>query len=369
MANVSFRPTFSKRLQYLFPPPQFLAMPAVGLDVSDSSIKFVEFVQGLRGMRLNRWGKEALPRGTIAGGKIQNMKALTATLTKLRKQHDLTFVHASLPEQQAYFFKTEVPQDIKASRMRQVIEFKLESHVPIALQDAIFDYDLLAPRKGGNHIDVGVTVYPCDAVEKFTAALSQAGLVPLSLEIEAQAIERAVVPTFDEGTHMVIDFGETRTGIAIVHRSMLVFTSTLEVRGRELTQAIMEDLKVGEEEAEHFKNESGIVKNSGSAELSSHLMATVTTLKSEIERHHAYWESRQKDADGHLGAIESVILCGGNANLAGLPEYLTESLQLPAVRANVWRNVFSFDERVPEIDFAHSLSFATAVGLALRALV
>ena len=354
---------------YLFPPPKFLSMPAVGLDISDSSLKLVEFQQGIGGIHLKRWAKADLPKGVLSGGKIQDMKALTDTLATFRAQEGFTFAHVSLPEQQAYFFKTEVPHDIKASRIRQVLEFKLESNVPIPLKDAIFDYDLLPGKKEGGTIDVGVTVYPTDAVEKLTAALTQAGIVPLSFEIEAQAIERAVIPTHDQGVHMVIDFGETRTGIAIVRDSMLVFTSTLEVRGRELTRAIMDDLKVDEASAEIFKNEKGIVRNSGNADLSAHLMHTVTLLKEEIERHHAYWESRNRDGGSEEGAIQSIILCGGNANLAGLPEYLTESLQVPAVRANVWQNVFSFDEKVPEIDFAHSLSFSTAVGLALRALV
>lgn len=354
---------------HFFPPPQFLSMPAAGLDVSDSSVKFVEFKTGLRGTKLHRWGSRSFPRGTIVGGKIQDIKVLAQELAQLKAEYGLMFVHASLPEQQAYFFKTEIPLDIKASRIRQVIEFKLESNVPIPIQDAVFDYDLIEPRKGSEHIDVGVTVYPRDAVEKFTSALMQAGLVPLSLEIEAQAIERAVVPTYDEGTHMVVDFGETRTGVAIVHRSMLVFTSTLEVRGRELTKAIVDHLKIEPKEAEQFKNESGLVKNSGNADLSAILMSTASALKAEIERHYAYWESRQKDGDSHLGSIESITLCGGNANLAGLPEFLSESLQIPVERANVWRNVFSFDEMVPEIDFAHSLSYATATGLALRELI
>lgn len=353
---------------YLFPPPQLLSMPAVGLDISDSSLKFVAFEQGLGGVRLKRWGKRELPRGALTGGKIQDVNVLTKALIDFRAQHNFTFAHVSLPEQQAYFFQTEVPRDLKASRIRQVLEFKLESNVPLPPSDAIFDYDILTGARGSEHVAVGVTVYPTDAVEKLTIALCQAGILPLSFEIEAQAIERAVIPTYDDSVHMVIDFGETRTGIAIVRDSMLVFTSTLEVRGRELTRAIMDDLKIDAEAAEVFKNESGIVRNSGNAGLSAHLMHTVTLLKEEIERHYVYWESRSHDEKNQKGALQSIILCGGNANLAGLPEYLTESLQLPVERANVWRNVFSFDEKVPEIDFAHSLSFATAIGLALRTL-
>lgn len=369
MSQVPFRSTLAARLAHVFPAPRFLSMPALGLDVSDASIKVVEFKDSARGLHLGKWGSRPLPPGTIAGGKIQDLKTLIAELATIRKEMGFTFVHASLPEQQAYFFKTEVPPDIKASRVRQVVEFKLESNVPIPIQEAIFDYDLIEMRRGDVHLDVGVTVYPKDAVEKFTNALTQAGIIPLSLEIEAHAIERAVIPTHDEGTHMIIDFGETRTGVAIVHRSMLVFTSTIEVRGRELTKAIVEKLKVDAKTAEKFKNEKGLIRGGDNAELSSFIVSIATSLKEEIERHLSYWQSRQRSDEKHYGDVESIILCGGNANLAGLPEYLSESLRLPVTRGNVWRNVLSFDDAVPEIDQAHSLSFATAVGLALRDFV
>ena len=64
--------------------------------------------------------------------------------------------------------------------------------------------------------------------------------------------------------------------------------------------------------------------------------------------------------------IKEIILCGGDANLAGLTEYLTLTLKIPVKLANVWLNVFSFEEYVPEIEFNKSLKFATAVGLALK---
>jgi Tfp pilus assembly PilM family ATPase len=61
-----------------------------------------------------------------------------------------------------------------------------------------------------------------------------------------------------------------------------------------------------------------------------------------------------------------VILCGGSSNLKGFPEYITETLGIPAVRGNVWENVFSLEDTVPPIDRQHSFGYAAAIGLALR---
>ena len=64
--------------------------------------------------------------------------------------------------------------------------------------------------------------------------------------------------------------------------------------------------------------------------------------------------------------IDKIILCGGGANLAGLPEYLSFGVKIPAELANVWGNTISFEKTIPEIPFRKSLSYATAVGLAME---
>ena len=59
-------------------------------------------------------------------------------------------------------------------------------------------------------------------------------------------------------------------------------------------------------------------------------------------------------------------LGGGDSNLTGFAEYLATGLMAPVELANVMVNVNSLDRYVPEINFRDSLSYATAMGLALR---
>jgi hypothetical protein len=82
-------------------------------------------------------------------------------------------------------------------------------------------------------------------------------------------------------------------------------------------------------------------------------------------RHQTYWNSPPEDEPPRR-PIERAIICGGNANLRGFPEYLEGFLNVPVSIANVWENAFSFDSYVPPMHFAESLEYATAVGLSLR---
>jgi len=64
-----------------FPPPKFLSMPAVGVDISDSSIHFVELKSGKNGLVVSDFGEKEIATGVIEGGEIKNPKKLIEILT------------------------------------------------------------------------------------------------------------------------------------------------------------------------------------------------------------------------------------------------------------------------------------------------
>ncbi len=351
----------------LFPPPRFLTMPSVGIDISDSSVKFLEFVGHPGELRIGRFGDRPIAPGIVEGGLIKDIDALASILGKLRKEEHLEYVRASLPEEEAYLFQTNVPADAAPSEERTVIEFHLEENVPVGSAEAVFDYEpLAAPSAEGQ--SVIVSVYSRSIVEAYQSAFSKAGLTALSFEIEAQAIARSLIPRGSGRTYFVVDFGRARTGLAIVSSGKLLFTATVEVGGNALTAAIRKTFNVDEKEAERRKNEQGFTRSQTDTELWSSLMNTIAALKDEINRHFIYWNSRKTPDNRPYPKIDELVLCGGNGNLIGLSEYLSQSLKVPVSLGNVWVNAFSFDDYIPPIDRPHSLGYATVAGLALRRL-
>ena len=348
-----------------FPLPRFLTMPSVGVDISDRSMKFIELEHRSGGRIPTRFGSCSLEPGVIKGGKIYDPEKLERALTELRKENDFSFVRASLPEQQAYVFKMNVPVTHDEAQIVQTIEFKLEENVPLSPGEVVLAYDVLGPRhEDDSTMEITVIAYPRENVERYVNSLEGAGLTPLSLEIESQAIARSVIGCSDPDTYLVVDFGETRTGLAIVTNGLLAFTSTLEVRGRELTEAIKVHQGVSSKDVASFKNEEGIQVEHENKELQEKLTHVVEALSRGIEKHYSYWNEHAGKSD--MQKIKKIVLCGGNANLAGLPEYLSTQLRVSVERANVWTNAFSFDIEVPGISFEQSLSYATVIGLALR---
>ena len=338
-------------------------MSVVGLDISDISMRFVELVEKRKGFVIGRFGDRTIPRGVIEMGEVKKPDALRAVFSDIQKEHKLEFVSVSLPEEKAYLFELRLPV-MKYNEIRGAIELVLEEHVPINASEAIFDYDIV--REDESFISVGVSAIPRSLVDGYLEAFSGSGITPVAFEVEAHSVARSVIPEGDKGTYMTVDFGRTRTGIAIISEGAVRFTSTVQVGGGSLTDAIAKNLKISYDEAEKIKHEQGISGESTSEVLSLALMSTVSILRDEISRHQSYWQGHTDEYGKKRPTIQKIYLCGGDSNLTGFASYLAAGLSAPVELANAMVNVNTLDEYIPEISFNDSLRYATALGLALR---
>lgn len=348
----------SSFLKY-FPPPSFLAQPAVGLAISDQAIRFVllkHFDDG--GLKPIIFGERFLPAGALLSGDIAKAKEIIETLKELKKDWPTSYATISVPEEKAFLFKTEVPM-MAEKYIRGNLDLHLEEFVPIISREAVFDFELIGPSKiKADSLDVGVAVLPQKIVSHFVGILEAAGIRPLSLEVEPQAVARALIHQDDRRTTLIINFGGVSTGLAIVGRNVVQYSSTLNIGGNAFSVALKKSITGTDKET------------GGNIEKFSSLLGTLSVLRDEVDRLLTYWKEHRMLADGVANTtadkIESVILCGRDANINGFREYISANVNLPVEVGNVWTNTFSFDEFVPPIQFSDSLGYAAAVGLALR---
>ena len=351
----------------LFPPPRFITLPSVGIDISDASIKYIRFARPrghVRNLELAAWGDVELAEGVVGEGKVLNTAELTKQLTEVRKKAGVSYARMSLPEKHAYVFETEIKAGTSPSEIRGLLEFKLEENVPLSPRDAFFDYEIVERKKEENLLRVVVTVYGRETVQQYYEACSASGIMPLSFEVEAQAIARAITKQSSHGSSMIVDFGERHTGIGIVHSGTLVHTFTVDVGGATLSDA-MRAVRRGctEDELTQLKNKHGLQNTHTNQAVQLAIVKVIEKVADELEARIQYWNTAER-ARGEREVME-VLLCGGSSNLAGLPEYLSKILSVPVRRSEVWQNAFSLDECVPPITQRHAYGYATAIGLAL----
>ena len=293
-------------------------------------------------------------------------KVMTTVLKEFKDRTNAEYIRVSLPEERAYIFETEIKRNVPPKEIKSILEFRLEENVPIPAREAVFDYEILPNYDNENTAKVIVVAYQCEIIKRYFEVCHEAGLTPLSFEVEAQAMARAVVPdSYQDDVVMLVDFGKTRTGVGIVSNGALFYTSTIDIGGGQLSQVLRKVLgDLPEAELTNLKNTYGLIGSLEDTKVYDALVPTISVIKDEIAMRMQYWHQRGKNRSSRR--IKKIIISGGSVNLRGLPEYLTEVLGVSCVRANVWENAFDTSLAVPPIDKAHSYGYATAIGLALK---
>ncbi|MEK7505552.1 MAG: pilus assembly protein PilM [Patescibacteria group bacterium] len=347
----------------IFPVPNILSPQSTGVAIRERSICYLNFERREGLLRVGRFGTIPLPEGVIFRGRVNKPQALKEALINLRGFLRTPFIRLALPESESYLFSMKVPV-LGPEDTRESIAFSMEEHVPIPTSEVVFDYTPASSSKEVATREVVVSVVPRSAINSYYDLAIASGLVPFSMEVECSASARAVIPKSDPGTSMTVDIGSSRTVISIVSGGLVRFTTTIDLGGDALTAAINKRFGDSGKDIRALKCEDGITQTKTGKELFSALVGTLSALKDELEKRITYWNGyRGEDA---MPTVSRVIIFGEEAELKGLPEYLSSALLLPVSLANIWSNSVSFDQYIPPIELCASLPYASAVGAASR---
>ncbi len=341
--------------------PNFLKLPVYALDLSDQSYKYMRLEEKNGFTFVADFGEGEMDPGIIEQGEIKKKDVLVSFLKNIFSKKNIKFVGVSLPEEKGFLRSVKL-FSVKEEEVRQALEFQLEEHIPLPASEISFDYTIAARAK--DHLDIVVNAFPKKIVESYTEAISSAGAAPIFAESELVSALRAIVPKDFRKTAMIIDWGKTRTSFSIFEDGILRFTSTVYVGGNALNQAIAANLKVDLKRAEELKKQYGFLQKKESKDVFDAIVPVVTSIREEAEKYISYWQSHSEQKL----SPERVFLSGGDANLLGLPEYLSKELEIDCSLANPWVNIKFPPRYIPVIEFKDSLRFVSSVGVAFRAL-
>lgn len=338
--------------------------PSIGVDISDESFKYLRLGYNNQGVReISFFGAQDLKRGIVEAGEIKDENALVKELGDALRQYRSKYPYLvlSLPEEKGFLRLIEM-QKIAPSEVRNALEFQLEEHVPMPPSEAIFDFEILSTVLANkNMMQVLVTVYPKNLVQSYIACAQKAGFTPIILELESQAVARAVVPRGTQSAVLIGDIGRTRTTFSIVWKGRVNFTSTIPIGGRDIDATLRDTLHVTDQEAADIKVGRGF--DYSSEEIIKSLSPTLVALKEEAARQLSFWEHRKPEGELSIG---NIYLCGGDAHLKGLPEFFSRELNVATERAKIWENLFDTTKYIPAINAHATMRYATAFGLAMR---
>lgn len=363
----------TKVFQFVNP---FIRLPTMGLDISDRTIKYLRFLQVKDKIRFDLFGEIEIPEGIIINGEIQKeadlVKIFSGWLAREGRKTRSSFMVVSLPEEKSYVRLLQLPK-IKREDIRGAIRWEIEANIPVPIDELIYDYEIIEQSVAWNedHIDVLVTAFPKKIVESYVRVLKSAGIRISAMELESQAIIRAVRRRHaDNLVRAVADVGRNKIGLTIISAGAIVFTTTVDLGGNTFDTNISRALDISLEEAVKIKMEIGLKKTAYEGKIWGALAPALSVFADQIRRASEYYQGYVEHAHNAEIKVAEVILTGGNANLDGLEMHLSSILKIPVRRGNPFE---SFGEKmipaIPPMPKNKSLAYSTAIGLALRGII
>ncbi|MFH0791678.1 MAG: type IV pilus assembly protein PilM [bacterium] len=350
---------------------------AFGLDISDKSLKIINLKQADSRLYLDSYGEKKILQGVVEGGIVKNEEALIKSIKEAcseAKGNKLgtKMVIASLPEEKAFLQVIQMPK-INDEDLATAVRYEAVNYIPMPIDQMCLDFKIVKPLSDHlDHVDILLVAFPKDVVQSYVNAIKGAGLTPLALEIESQAIARAIIKNDVSPTPVfIIELGATRTSFIIYSGHSVRFTSSIPFSSGQFTEAIARKINVDIDRAEQLKTEYGLSDWGGEYGklVFESLVPGLCELVDQVKSHIRYYQTHSDHEHLLTGGqgISKIILCGGGANLKGLTEHLSQQLLISVEIGNPWVNILKDNpEEIPALAYNESLSYIAALGLALR---
>lgn len=344
--------------------------PAFGLDLSDLSVKVVAIKQ--KGDRdiVTSYGTIGLPPGAIMDGEIRNPEVVRGAILDLLKRvgpKKITSknVICSLPETKEFLRVLTLPK-MDTKDVGEAIKWEIEANIPLTLDQVYYDWQILdqAFTPDPEKMSVLIIAVARDVVDSFVAMLESCGLQPVGLETESVAEARALLSEKSKTeTTLIVDMGDRRTSFLVALGHVPCFTSSVPLSSQMISDAISKALQIPFEEAEKMKIEQGLGSMTVKSPIFKAAEPILENIASEIERTIDFVTTNLRYAE----KVDKVILCGGGSNLHGLLPYMTKRLHCPVESGDPWA-AMRLGNTLPIIPKEKSISFSTAIGLALKGI-
>lgn len=367
----------------------------VGVDIGSRLIKVVQADPG-RGpgeWRITRAAVGATPAEAVRDGVIVNRAAVAQALRDL---FALAAIEASAATA-AISGSSVIVRHVKMPRMaesvlRKSVRFEAGKYISASVEDSLIEFEITGPVPGEpDKMGVMLVAAPNDMVDSRLQTLSEAGVEPVAIDVEAFALQRALLDLSatrpgDGATFALLDVGAVTTDVNIITNGQFALTRNISIAGDNFTsalKAVSSRQEWADLEALKTEVDMGALlspdANPEQVALARAVQPVMDELLREVRRSTNYYQSQLNDpansilppgvGDPSTGAVSKIIVTGGSAKMLGLESYMSARLGVPVELWNVFDNP-ALDTTAFAPSFLkenHSL-LTTAVGLALKEL-
>jgi len=330
-----------------------------GVDIGNGSIKIVRIAGGRKPRvlaaaivefpldRTEAPGVSTDLRFLFSGKKFRNARVITVMPGK-----HLTIRSLSMPAMP--------PQELV-----EAMRWEAKRHISYPLDAAIVEYLVTGERreKPVSKFDVVLIAAERRAVLEHLAPFQEANVKVAVVDANPLAIRNVlrVRPKPDQRNVVVVDIGAGKTEIDIFQDGAPRFSRCLETGGIEMTRAIAADAGMELHDAEAKKHRVNVLAPPEQNPASAAVRSVLDTILVEVRRSIDYYQATFREQ-----AVDRLVLTGGGALMAGMKDYVSRTINIPAELDSPFEGLAVRKNAVTQDIRALSPRFTAAIGLALR---
>jgi type IV pilus assembly protein PilM len=253
------------------------------------------------------------------------------------------------------------------AELAESIYWEAEQYIPFDIQDVNLDYQILDAGTGPDSkgtMDVLLVAAKKEKIADYTGVISQAGRVPIIVDVDAFALQNAYEVNYglEPGAVIVLlNAGASAININILTGDQSTFTRDISIGGNSYTEAVQKELNLPFESAEQLKR-GHAVEGVNPDDVAPVLQAMTENVLLEIQKTFDFFK-----ATASSDRIDRIVLSGGASRVHGFEAALTERFNTAVEVFDPFKKV-AFDANKLGVTDPDGLNptAAVAVGLALR---
>jgi type IV pilus assembly protein PilM len=215
---------------------------------------------------------------------------------------------------------------VKDRQARELMRWEAEQHVP-DVESVELDFQILDDARSAEEMNVLLVAAKHDLVDAKLRILSDAGVTPTIVDVDAFALHNAFEVNYPEamkGFVGLVNIGNEVTNVNIMDNGVPVLTRDLPLGTRRFSEDLQRQHGLAARDAENM-----IRGYDRAAQLDSVLAARIEEIAVGVERAASYLSTSRNAAQ-----LRAVYICGGGSRTPGLAQMLGERLKITVEHAN-----------------------------------
>ena len=344
----------------------------VGIDIGSASVRAVELNRsdGANPVVV-RFHEVPLLGGSVRRGEVLDVSTVATALKRLWSEGRFTSKNVILGMGGPRVLSRDLAMPkARLAQIKEALPFHVGDMLPVPVSEALLDfYPISEDFSETGPVVKGLLIAVIkEAVSANVAAVTEAGLRPVQVDLTPFALTRAFAPVrTSTGLVAIISIGANSTNVVVAQDGVPHFVRIVATGGEDITTAIATELQVSRQRAEEIKRQvdlgaTGVDPEQQSAiavarEVATQLLISLRDTLSFYVQSHPQSE------------YDRIILSGGGSQLSGLAPALRQLIAVPVVqtpaltRAQLSSSVKqrATPERIEAMTTAYGLALGTVL--------